>query len=214
MSTLRKYCIAFGNRQWSNFHLLTITSIPFCALFFNFRFLAQGVGEVGPLKLDRLPFAFKRDLLCHEAHRHPYLELFGTICLLKLRCGEGFGSRAQASLRVLATLTLMPWLKKYRVQRASYVTATNEDSATEEKKDSTLLKVEEAALSGTAASTFGNTVKELDPVTLLNQNKMLEMQVEALKSKLARYTANGEDKDGEEEEKEEEEEEDSNCYIQ
>ena len=76
--------------------------------------MAPGVGEIGPVKLDGLPFAFKRDLLSHEAHRHPYLELFGAICLVKLSCGGGFGSRANSSLRLLAVLTLMPWLKKYR----------------------------------------------------------------------------------------------------
>lgn len=73
------------------------------------------MGEIGPVKLDGLPFAFKRDLLAHEAHRHPYLELFGLICLLKLRCGDEFGRRGNASWRLLATLTLMPWLKKYRL---------------------------------------------------------------------------------------------------
>lgn len=74
------------------------------------------MGELGPVKLDGLPFAFKRDLLSHEAHRHPYLELFGLLCLVKLRCGPGFGSRANSALRLLAVLTLMPWLKKYRLR--------------------------------------------------------------------------------------------------
>ena len=72
------------------------------------------MGEIGPVKLDGLPFAFKRDLLSHEAHRHPYLELFGAICLVKLRCGNEFGARANSSLRLMAVLTIMPWLKKYR----------------------------------------------------------------------------------------------------
>ena len=89
-------------------------------------FLAPSVGEIGPIKLDGLPFAFKRDLLLHEAHRHPFSELFGLLCLLKLRCcgavigdnthstSSSFGTRAHASWRLLAVLTLMPWLKKYR----------------------------------------------------------------------------------------------------
>jgi len=79
-------------------------------------FLAPGVGAIGPIELDHFPYAFRRDLLAHEAHRHPYIELFGQLCLLKIRCGKAFGSRAHASWRLLFVVTLMPWLKQYRVR--------------------------------------------------------------------------------------------------
>ena len=34
-------------------------------------FLAPGVGRVGPLELDNYPHIFLKDILAHEAHRHP-----------------------------------------------------------------------------------------------------------------------------------------------
>lgn len=41
--------------------------------------LAQGVGEIGPIKLDAFPFIFRQDLLAMDAHRHPYLERLGMM---------------------------------------------------------------------------------------------------------------------------------------
>ncbi len=41
--------------------------------------LAQGVGEIGNIKLDAFPFFFKQDLLALDAHRHPYLERLGMM---------------------------------------------------------------------------------------------------------------------------------------
>lgn len=35
--------------------------------------LAEGVGLIGPIQLDSYPISFKKDLLQHDAHRHPYL---------------------------------------------------------------------------------------------------------------------------------------------
>jgi hypothetical protein len=43
-----------------------------------------------------------------------YLERFGLLCLLKLRCGDRFGSRAGGAWQLLFVLCLMPWLRKYR----------------------------------------------------------------------------------------------------
>jgi hypothetical protein len=50
-----------------------------------------------------------------EAHRHVFIERFGLLCLLKLRHKDTFGRRPNACWRLLYTLTLFPWLRKYRV---------------------------------------------------------------------------------------------------
>ena len=60
-----------------------------------------------------------RDVLIHEAHRHPYLELLGTMYLYKLRYAESFGSTAGSCWRLLFVYGLMPWLHKYRIQTRS-----------------------------------------------------------------------------------------------
>jgi hypothetical protein len=57
---------------------------------------------------------YRKDLLLHEAHRHPYVERLGALCLLKLNRGDAFGTRGGSAWRLLYVLSLMPWLKKYR----------------------------------------------------------------------------------------------------
>ena len=78
-------------------------------------FLAPGVGRVGPVELDGYALAFRKDLLLHDAHRHPLIERFGQICLLKLRCGPRFATRAGSAWRLLFVMSLFPWLRRYRV---------------------------------------------------------------------------------------------------
>lgn len=46
------------------------------------------------------------------------MERWATLYLLKLRHGTDFGSRAGAAWRILFTLALMPWMRKYRVHPA------------------------------------------------------------------------------------------------
>lgn len=57
--------------------------------------------SLGPVVLDRWPFLFRKDLLQHEAHRHPYLERIGVMYMMKLRYGERFGREANTSWRLL-----------------------------------------------------------------------------------------------------------------
>ena len=64
--------------------------------------------------LDRAPVYYRKDLLLHEAHRHPYIERLGALFLLKLNYGKKFGTRGGSAWRLLYVMTLMPWLKKYR----------------------------------------------------------------------------------------------------
>mmetsp|Transcript_18286 Transcript_18286/g.33150 ORF Transcript_18286/g.33150 Transcript_18286/m.33150 type:complete len:1010 (-) Transcript_18286:165-3194(-) len=75
--------------------------------------LAPGVG-MGPLA-DNYPMIFRKDILAQEAHRHPYLGVIGKIYLMKLRHGKAFVSRAGYCYRLIFTVALMPWLRKYRV---------------------------------------------------------------------------------------------------
>lgn len=79
-------------------------------------FLAEGVGYlVAQIPLDAYAISFRKDLLIHEAHRHPYMERWAMLYLLKLRHGPAFGTPAGAAWRILLTLALMPWLRNYRV---------------------------------------------------------------------------------------------------
>ena len=76
---------------------------------------APGVGMIGPLHLDAHPIQFRKDLLVHDAHRHPYIERLSVIYMLKLRYGEQFGHRAGGQWRLIFVIALMPWLRRYRL---------------------------------------------------------------------------------------------------
>ena len=77
--------------------------------------LAEDADQLGPMTLDIFPFIFRKDILTHEAHRHPYLERIGLIYMTKLR-HESFGNTACTSWRLLFVFALMPWLRKYRLR--------------------------------------------------------------------------------------------------
>jgi hypothetical protein len=78
-------------------------------------FLAVGVGQLGPLELDPYPTIHTRDLVAHDAHRHPYIETLGLMYLMKLRYADDFGNRAGSAWRLIFVYTLMPWFHKYRI---------------------------------------------------------------------------------------------------
>ena len=80
-------------------------------------FLAPGIGEIEAFgfKLDNHPYVFLMDLLYHEAHRHPYMQIWGAIWLLQLRVPpNAFVTRTGSAWRLLLVLLLMPWLTRYR----------------------------------------------------------------------------------------------------
>jgi len=65
--------------------------------------------------LDGVPVSFKRDLLVHEAHNHPYIERLGGMYLRRLKDGQNFGTVAGTTWRCLFASGLMPWIVKYKV---------------------------------------------------------------------------------------------------
>ena len=77
--------------------------------------LAKGVGQIASVELDPYPTIHTRDLLAHDAHRHPYIEVLGTMYLMKLRYAKSFGNRAGSSWRLIFVFALLPWLHQYRL---------------------------------------------------------------------------------------------------
>jgi hypothetical protein len=76
--------------------------------------LSKDANKLFNLEIDSYPSAFTTDLLLHEAHRHPYIERLGVLYLLKAYSGESFATRDGSCWRLLFTLALMPWLRRYR----------------------------------------------------------------------------------------------------
>eukprot|EP00978_Attheya_sp_CCMP212_P018974 scaffold52562_cov54-Attheya_sp.AAC.1 len=78
-------------------------------------FLAEGVGEYGGVHLDKLPNIFRKDVLAHEAHNHPFIERLSKIYLMKICHGNDFANSAGTCWRLIFVLSLFPWLRQYRV---------------------------------------------------------------------------------------------------
>jgi hypothetical protein len=76
-------------------------------------FLADNVRLAG-YEFDYVSLYYVKEILVHEAHRHPYIERLGAMYLMRLR-HKSFGSDAGGCWRQLFVLTLMPWLMKHRV---------------------------------------------------------------------------------------------------
>jgi hypothetical protein len=117
--------IFFLAMEWANFalsvgfvfvrmiKLLLVTSFSIGRI--DTPFLARGMGEIGPVELDAFPTIHLRDILSHEAHRHPYMETLGSMYLMKLRHGKRFGTSAGSCWRLIFVYALFPWFHKYRV---------------------------------------------------------------------------------------------------
>lgn len=76
---------------------------------------AEGVGMFGPIEVDNWPTVSRKEILIHEAHRHPYLETLGYLYLMQLRFkGERFATRQCSAWRLIFVTALMPWLHKFR----------------------------------------------------------------------------------------------------
>jgi hypothetical protein len=73
------------------------------------------VGRVLSVELDHYHFVHLQDVLAHEAHRHPYMELLGVIYMMKLRHGAQFGNRAGSCWRLIFVHAMLPWLQTFRI---------------------------------------------------------------------------------------------------
>ena len=82
--------------------------------FFIARIDVPFISKHASFSFECVSTSFISDILIHEAHRHPYMELFSAMYMMKLK-NENFGSEAGASWRQLFVLSLMPWLSKWRV---------------------------------------------------------------------------------------------------
>jgi len=66
--------------------------------------------------LDPTPSDFQKEVLLHEAHRHPYMETLGMIYMMKLRHRNKFAKAHGNAWRLLFVHGLMPWLRSYRLR--------------------------------------------------------------------------------------------------
>ena len=161
-------------------------------------FLAKGVGEVGALQLDPLPTIHMREIMSHEAHRHPYMEALGTIYLKKLRYGERFGSNAGSCWRLLFVYALMPWLQKYRIygdrtdRRGSFAaietqTSNYKESSVEPRSAAFTMNREASAVF--VPRIFSGHVKKSTTLSNTDAPKVDQMskELEELRAKLALY---------------------------
>jgi len=76
-------------------------------------FLTEDANNLGLLEIDHFPLVFRKDVLTHEAHRHPYLERIGVMYMMKLR-HSNFGNYVGTIWRLLFIFAMTPWLRKYR----------------------------------------------------------------------------------------------------
>lgn len=76
-------------------------------------FLDENVSFMG-YGFDYTPTNFRKEILVHEAHRHPFIDRLGAMYMTRLKFGQRFASDAGACWRRLFVLALMPWLMRYR----------------------------------------------------------------------------------------------------
>lgn len=81
-------------------------------------FLADDVNLFG-YNFDTTPINYRKEILAHEAHRHPFIDRLGTLYLMKLRHGDQFVSDVGTAWRRVLVLAVFPWLAKYKMSRGS-----------------------------------------------------------------------------------------------
>jgi hypothetical protein len=123
-------------------------------------FLADNVAILG-YQFDYVPLNYVKEILVHEAHRHPYIERLGAMYLMRLR-HKSFGGDAGGCWRQLFVLTLMPWLMKDRVFHEQRCSDSVKDQLSEIQ-----LKLEEdeapmTAIAGNVMETGAGVVAAVD----------------------------------------------------
>lgn len=172
-------------------------------------FLAKGVGVMGPLELDPFPTIHMRDIMSHEAHRHPYMETLGTIYLMKLRYGKLFCSNAGSCWRLIFVYALMPWMQKYRIfatdekmldEDGNEIIDDNEVSKELRDLDQNMARNLDIRSSYKAAPVIlqnlkkSTTNKDLTISRLRDENARLQAAVKELSDKLKRKSKKSSDK--------------------
>jgi hypothetical protein len=100
-----------------------------------------------------VPLHYVKEILVHEAHRHPYIERLGAMYLMRLHHRD-FGNTAGSCWRQLFVLTLMPWLMKHRVSHEQRCINSIKDQLSEklvlidEEKDPVVKVTEDVAKKG------------------------------------------------------------------
>ena len=89
-------------------------------------FLDEDVSIFG-YSFDYTPINYRTELLVHEVHKHPWINRFGGMCLMRLKHGRDFGTAAGAKWRLLFVLSLAPWLARYRKKRDDDDDSDDED---------------------------------------------------------------------------------------
>lgn len=113
------------------FIFIRAIKLMFTSVFYIGRIdvpMLQIYGRVRPWNVDFLPMIFRADILAHEAHRHPYIETIGLVCLYKLRYKE-FANTSGSTWRALFVMTLFPWLRKYSYRRKCNDTECTTDNS-------------------------------------------------------------------------------------
>ena len=158
-------------------------------------FLAPGVGVVAGVELDSYPTVHMREVMSHEAHKHPYMESLGTIYLMKLRHGKSFCTHAGSCWRLIFVYALMPWMQKYRIfeNKSEREEDPNPPSANGKMHGSKIASVELSGMSRSftkaprmlAKSVRANNPQEIMIRKLLAQVKDLEFALAEAELKLA-----------------------------
>eukprot|EP00978_Attheya_sp_CCMP212_P014702 scaffold37585_cov61-Attheya_sp.AAC.5 len=114
------YILAWVPESWvlgSGVMLGRLTQFLLAAAFWIGRidssFLSSEVILFG-YAFDYAPITYRKELLVHDAHRHPIMERLLCMYLMRLKYGKRFSSDAGAAWRILLVLTLMPWMLKHR----------------------------------------------------------------------------------------------------